>query len=144
MTRIEKLLLEDLDINTVTSGDITKVNLNKQDIFPLAHLILTNVVENGHTMTFNFSLLAMDLVYESKDATLNQFRGNDNEHDVLNTQLAVLNRLIQRMRKESGREYSFSIEGTTSLEPFSDRFENQVSGWALQFSVVVINNINSC
>ena len=35
----------------------------------------------------------MDIVDESKEATTDIFRGNNNEQDILNTQLAVLNKL---------------------------------------------------
>ena len=40
---IKTALLEDVNVNTVTIGDITDVNLNKQDIFPLSHLIINSV-----------------------------------------------------------------------------------------------------
>ena len=38
---IKNQLLDDININTVTSGDISNVNLSKQDIFPLGHIIIT-------------------------------------------------------------------------------------------------------
>ena len=41
---IKIALLEDKDIETVTTGDITDVNLNKQDIFPLGHIIINSVI----------------------------------------------------------------------------------------------------
>ena len=37
---IKQQLLLDKNINTVTTGDICDVNLNKQDIFPLGHIII--------------------------------------------------------------------------------------------------------
>jgi hypothetical protein len=144
MTTLKDILLTDVNVNTVTQGDITKVNLNKQDIFPLCHMILSNVSENGQTLSFNFNILAMDIVDESKEATTNIFRGNDNEMDVLNTQLAVLNKFLQILRKGQTYREGYQVEGAANLEPFSDRFENQVSGWALNFTLVVMNNIDIC
>ena len=32
---IKEQLLQDVNINTVTTGDISDVNINKQDIFPM-------------------------------------------------------------------------------------------------------------
>jgi len=40
---IENLLIADEYINTVTYGDISDVDLNKQTIFPLGHLIVNNI-----------------------------------------------------------------------------------------------------
>ena len=35
---IKEQLLSDVNINTVSTGDVSKLNLNKQDIFPLGHI----------------------------------------------------------------------------------------------------------
>ena len=35
---IKEQLLADTNINTVSTGDVSNVNLNKQDIFPLGHI----------------------------------------------------------------------------------------------------------
>ena len=56
MDTLKDLLLADVNVNTVTRGDITQVNLNKADIFPLSHIMLNNVAEDGQTMTFSFSI----------------------------------------------------------------------------------------
>ena len=85
---IKTALLEDKDINTVTTGDITDVNLNKQDIFPLGHIIINNVIDEEQVLRFNISILACDIVNQSKEFTVDRFTGNDNVQDILNTQLA--------------------------------------------------------
>lgn len=144
MDTLKDLLLADVNVNTVTRGDITQVNLNKQDIFPLSHIMLNNVSENGQTMTFNFSILAMDLVDNNKEETQDIFRGNNNEMDVLNTQLAVLNKFIQELRKGTTHRDGYQLEGTSNLQAFKDRFENELAGWSATFSLVVMNNIDIC
>lgn len=144
MDTLKDLLLSDVNVNTVTRGDITQVNLNKQDIFPLSHIMLNNVSENGQTMTFNFSILAMDLVDNNKEETTDIFRGNNNEMDVLNTQLAVLNKFIQELRKGTTHRDGYQLEGTSNLQAFKDRFENELAGWSATFSLVVMNNIDIC
>ena len=141
---VKDILLADVNCNTVTRGDITKVDLNKQNIFPLAHMILNNITESGQTMSFNFSILAMDIVDTSKNETVDIFRGNDNEMDVKNTQLAVLNKFVQILRKGATHRDGYQLDGSTTLEPFTDRFENEVTGWALSFTLVVMNNIDIC
>jgi len=63
---IKEQLLADVNVNTVTTGDITDVNLSKQDIFPLSHIIVNNVTVNEQTLDFNISILACDIVNQSK------------------------------------------------------------------------------
>ena len=87
---IKDQLLGDVNVNTVTTGDIYDIDLAKQSIFPLSHIIINNVTTQEQTLTFNISVLAMDIVDESKEPITDIFRGNNNEQDILNTQLAVL------------------------------------------------------
>ena len=119
---IEEQLLSDVNNNTVSIGDISKLNLNKQDIFPLAHMIVNSVSVKENVLRFNISILACDVVDQSKDETTDRFTGNDNEQDILNTQLAFLNRLIQRLRMGSLHTDMYQLEGNPSLTPFMDRF----------------------
>jgi hypothetical protein len=144
METLKDLLLADVNVNTVTRGDITQVNLNKADMFPLSHIMLNNVSENGQTMTFSLSILAMDIVDFSKEETTDIFRGNNNEMDVLNTQLAVLNKFIQKLRKGTTHREGYQVDGAVTLDAFKDRFENELAGWSATFSLIVMNNIDIC
>lgn len=142
--KIKDTLLSDLNVNTVTTGDITEVDLNKQTIFPLSHIIVNNVTSSENTLSFNISILAMDIVDQSKDSVTDIFLGNNNEQDVLNTQLAVLNKLVQKLRIGQLHRDLYQVLGDVTLEPFMDRFENQVAGWTATFDVIIQNDINVC
>ena len=74
---IKTQLLLDINVNTVTTGDISDINLNKQDIFPLSHIIVNNVVVNEQTLDFNISILSSDIVNQSKLETVDIFTGNN-------------------------------------------------------------------
>jgi len=141
---IKTALLEDKDINSVTTGDITEVNLNKQDIFPLGHIIINNVIDEEQVLRFNISILACDIVNQSKDFTVDRFTGNNNVQDILNTQLAVLNKLIQRLRMGNLHTEMYQLEGNPSLSPFYDRFENQLAGWTATMDIMIYNDIYIC
>tara|TARA_R110000764_G_scaffold78333_4_gene156316 strand:+ start:70 stop:540 length:471 start_codon:yes stop_codon:yes gene_type:complete len=141
---IKTALLEDKDINTVTTGDITDVNLNKQDIFPLGHIIINNVIDEEQVLRFNISILACDIVNQSKEFTVDRFTGNDNVQDILNTQLAVLNKLIQRLRMGNLYTDMYQLEGSPSIQPFYDRFENQLAGWTATMDIMIYNDIYIC
>ena len=91
--RIKNFLLDLDEVNTVTFGDIREIDLNKQTIFPLSHVTVNNVQLGSGTMTFNITVLAMDVVHVNKleytdppNADVdNTFYGIDNEQDVLST-----------------------------------------------------------
>ena len=54
---IKDQLLGDVNVNTVTTGDIFDIDLAKQSIFPLSHIIINNVTTQEQVLTFKFSKL---------------------------------------------------------------------------------------
>ena len=141
---IKDQLLADENVNTVTIGDITKIDLGKQSIFPLSHIIVNNVGNEDNILRFSMSVLSMDIVDISKEEVVDVFIGNNNEQDILNTQLAVLNKLVQVLRGGTIYQNLYQLDGNPSFEPFYDRFENEMAGWALTFDVLVPNDISIC
>lgn len=141
---IKDQLLADVNVNTVTTGDIFDIDLSKQTIFPLSHLIINTVNTGEQVLLFNISVMCMDVVDESKNKTTDIFLGNDNEQDVLNTQLAVLNKLIMVLRKGTLHNSQYQLEGDANCEPFYERFENKLAGWTATFDVLVANDITIC
>jgi len=141
---IKDSLLSDVNVNTVTTGDIFDIDLSKQSIFPLSHIIVNSVTLQEQVISFNITVMAMDIVDESKDATTDIFRGNNNEQDVLNTQLAVLNKLVMVLRRGTLYSDKFQLEGDASLEPFYERFDNRLAGYAATMDVIIHNDITIC
>ena len=142
--KLKDALLAEPFVNTVTFGSLDDVDLNKQTIFPLSHIIINNTTVGSKTLTFNVSILAMDIVDISKEATTDIFVGNDNEQDVLNTQLALLTRIINTLQRGDLYTELYQVEGDVNCEPFVDRFENKLAGWAATFDVLVQNDMTIC
>jgi hypothetical protein len=140
---IKEQLLLDENVNTVTTGDLTEIDLSKQTIFPLSHLIVNSVTVQEQVLNISLTLLSMDIVDASKDEVTDIFIGNDNEQDVLNTQLAVQNRLFGQLRQADVSD-NFQLSGDPSCEPFYDRFENELAGWSATFDVQIPNDIYLC
>ena len=144
---IDKLKLE-LEsspfVNTVTYGDISDVDLNKQTIFPLSHFIVNSFVTQENIVTFNCSLMCMDIVDESKEATTDEFKGNDNEQDVFNTQMNVITKVVCVFKRGDLHRLGYQIDGDPTAEAFVDRFENKLAGWTVTFDINVINDISIC
>jgi hypothetical protein len=131
-------------VNTITEGSIFEVDLNKQTIFPLCHLMVNNASIEEQVVRYNISVIAMDIVDVSKDATTDLFRGNDNEQDVLNTTFAVLQRLASSMLNGTLSDTNYRIETAPTCEPFTERFENLLAGWTMTFDIVVPNEMSIC
>jgi hypothetical protein len=142
--KLKDALIAEPFVNTVTFGSLDDVDLNKQTIFPLSHIIVNNTTVGTKTLTFNISILSMDIVDISKDEVEDIFVGNDNEQDVLNTQLALQTRVINTLQRGDLYTDLYQVQGDVSCEPFVDRFENKLAGWAATFDVVVQNDMTIC
>ena len=67
LTQAIKTELEnDPSINTVSFGDITELDLRKQTMFPLGHIMLNSVTNRNNVLVYNLSIFVMDLVDSSK------------------------------------------------------------------------------
>lgn len=135
-------------VNVVTFGDIFDVDLNKQTIFPLSHLMINQAQFEGQVVRVNVSVMCMDVVDETKEDPRDQnepFYGTNNEQDILNTQLAVINDLVTKLRKGTLYTDLYQLDGNPTCLPFSERFENLLAGWTATFDVLLPNTeISSC
>ena len=141
---IKNQLLDDININTVTTGDITQINLRKQDIFPLGHIIINSVTIEEQVLRFNITLLTMDIVNMSKEETVDIFKGSTNEQNILNTQLGVINKVVQVLKRGTLYTNKYQLDGDPVCEPFFDRFENELVGWSANMDIIIKNDITIC
>ena len=145
MERLRDSCLDSKRISTVTVGDLSEVDLDKQSIYPLAHIIINTANFNSTIITYDVSILFMDVVYS--DTTENEavIYDNDNLNFVLNTMINAGNQITDEFNSGSLNDGNTRINReTVSAEPFKDRFENLVAGWAFNFQVETRNNINRC
>ena len=131
----------DVLVNTVTQGNLFDIDLSKQTIFPLVHIIVNTASLEGNVVRYNISILAMDIVDITKDEDVNKFDGNDNELYVLNTQLQVLTRCYELLLRGDLWTDKFQIDGNPTCEPFVDRFENKLAGWTMTTDILIPNGM---
>lgn len=139
---LKDALVGDSHVNTVTLGDASEVDLAKQSIYPLAHIIPGNTTFTGSTVEMSFTIVLMDIVSNSPEDqrdVADFFHGQDNLQDVWNTQMQVGNRLIQRLRRGDLFDDLWQTE-TGTLAPFKDEYENALAGWVLDLTVTAPNN----
>ena len=132
-----------LNIHTVTSGDIWEIDLEKNTLFPLFHINPVNVTVGMNIRTFNFQLFVMDLVEPDES----------NEQEVLSDCLEIMNDIIAIYKHGEilygydaahGEEQRYFIDNDFTIEPFTERFDNAVTGWVMSFAIIVENELNSC
>lgn len=140
---LDNQLSADDFVNTVTRGDIFDIDLNKQTIFPLSHIMINSVAKEQRVLRVNITIMCMDVVDINKAAPTDILRGNDNEDDVLNTQLAVALRAMEVFERGDNTK-QWVLDGNPSFEPFTERFENYLAGWACTFDLLVPNTMTKC
>ncbi len=129
-----------LQINTTTFGDIFEVDL-VETTYPLLHVSTSTANFAQHTLTYNFQLIVMDLV--SKDES--------NERDVLSDTLETIGDIISVLKNQTGDfkgirnfETEVALSPSIACEPFTERFDNEVSGWTASVSIEVGFNASQC
>jgi hypothetical protein len=135
INKIKEALLDEPFVNTVTEGDIFEVDLAKRTLFPLSHIMINSATHQGNVIQFNVTILLMDL--------LNQ-KDESNKVDVWNTQMAVGVRVLDRLNRGDLRSDFWELTGSPNFEPFTERFENDLAGWAVTFDVLVRNDMTIC
>lgn len=143
-TKIKELLENDDNVNTVTYGSIFDVATEKLTIYPLSHLMTNSVEIEDNLYRVSVTILFMDLLDISKEDTTDLFRGNDNLHDVFNTQLIVATKLANNLKTANLRSEGFMIDGNPRLEQFKHKFTEGVAGWTMSFDVLTRQNVSIC
>lgn len=130
-------------VNTITQGSLDDIDNYKSTIFPLSHIVINNVSPENNILRFNVTIIAMDIVDFNKDETTDIFLGNDNEIDVLNTQLTVLVRMYEVLRRGDLNDF-LEVDGFPNMEPFTERFENYLAGWTMTLDILIPNEMSIC
>ena len=130
--------------SNVSFGDIADIDLKKQTIFPLAHIMVNNATINDTYISFNVTLFLMDLVDDSKEPDASLFLGNNNSQDILNTQLALATRVMRVLQKADLYRDEFELINPANCEPFEERFDNALAGWAVTFDINAKTEMTYC
>jgi len=145
LDKIRDRLRDNPSVFSVTFGDISEVDLNKTTIFPLSHLTITNVTFERSVVNFNIALLCLDVVdYNKEKYDDDIFYGNTNLQDIYNTQLQVVNDVVQSVRRGSLFDSKIQLIGDPVATPFKDKYENELAGWGIEINVSMINDISIC
>tara|TARA_R110002020_G_scaffold55316_3_gene153641 strand:- start:298 stop:831 length:534 start_codon:yes stop_codon:yes gene_type:complete len=143
-------------IETVTTGDIFDINLEKMEKFALMHINPVNVTTAEFGLTYNFQIFICDLVAEKADwteTTIQSANNLSNEQEVLSETLQISVDIISMLRHSLQQSMSgvndinealYFTEGQQTLEPFTERFDNLLTGWVFSLGILVANDFDAC
>ena len=137
-TKLKQALEANEITNSVTEGDLFSLDISKQSIFPLAHLSIGNVTYNGPVLNYAVTIVFADVVDISKEEDSDAFVGNDNEHDVLNTQLTAGVRLVELARR--GELLNFTGISSPYEEPVGPNLNIPTKGKNIEESSEILYN----
>ena len=120
-----------LQVKQYGKGDVWEIQPKELD-----YLVLWAIEESAsvseRTLTYNIRLLAMDRVLP----------GEENEEEVLSDTLSILLDFVAYFRQLHTEDVS--IQTSVSLEPFTERFDDKVTGHSCVLSITQPYNYNKC
>ena len=125
---------------SISFGDIFEVDLTQNGKYPMMHVSTETAAYDTGKLSYNFQIIVMDLV--DKDEA--------NEHDVLSDTLEIIGDVISRIRHSAldadvdDFRNTIRLQDSISCEPFTERFDNEVTGWTASISIEVEFNAGAC
>jgi hypothetical protein len=129
--------------NSVTVGELTELDLQKQTVFPLANITVNSVTHNSNSLTFDVTITNVDIVEISKDEPENLIYNNDNLIYIWSNQLFVINKLVSRIKASKIYE-TWEILNDPQSEFINKEFENMLAGVQTTLNITVPNDISTC
>ena len=140
---LKDFLLQDIDVNTVTHGAVEDVDIDKKNIFPLAHILATGMSFPTGMVAYNFTIHILDQRNISKKKSTDKWLKNDNELDNLATCGAVVNRLVSNLKRQYN-DFDIDLLNEPNPIPVMYQFTNVLDGWQVDIQLGISNNIEVC
>ena len=135
---------EDPFVNTTTQGITEEMDLDKGNIYPIFNIELFDATFPNNTVTFQLEITCLQQRDTNNEIRTDKFWEQDNKTDNFNETLAVINRVVGKMRKDFD-DTEISIEETPGAFKLEDWGMNNLDGWTLTSTVEMPNtNIDLC
>jgi hypothetical protein len=128
-------------VYSISTGNIEEIDTSGAVKYPLVHIVPNEVVAGTNTLTFNFNILAMDLVQVDES----------NEQEVLSDTLSILTDIIAQYRQggelqiyPDNKGVFAQVDEDITIEPFTEHLDNVVSGWNASFSIEIPYQYKAC
>ena len=124
--------------NAITFGDVSEVDLQKQSILPLAHIVLDSIENLPASVNVNYTGVVVDSIDSNNldpRTTLNKFSRTDNLEDVFHDLAFRLRRVFLSIQKDV--DTNISLVGLPTFEALYDEGLNDFAGyrWTAVFNI---------
>ena len=146
---LETIAEKHYEINSFHSGELDEVDINKLGATDYVILYAepgTVVVDKG-VLSYSFTLYVMDMVNDQVlgDSPNNQRVGRvDTYSETLQIMQDVINEFHQNLYSTSWVDDQIVLDLPINAEPFTARFDNELTGWTATINVQVHNKNNLC
>ncbi len=120
-------------VNTSTMGE--EIDLNKSNIFPLFNIDITGAsFPSNRTVSFDVTMVCLDVRSINNEDTTDKFYNNDNEIDNHNATISVLNNIWVKMHRDFAKN-NITASDAPRLEQITFSDKNLLDGWSIDFTV---------
>ena len=140
ISKFNTIATNHLQINSFQNGTLDEVSINKlsQTDYVFLYVELENVVIDNGVMQYVVNVLVCDLLQGD----------NANRNDVYSNTLQILNDVIAEFIQSASSTSSVGSETIIQLpiscEPFTARFENELTGFNATLNIEVNDKNNLC
>ena len=146
---LETIAEKHYEIKSFHSGELDEVDINKLGATDYTMLYAepgTVVVDKG-VLSYSFTLYVMDMVNDQVlgDSPNNQRVGRvDTYSETLQIMQDVINEFHHSLYSTSWVDDQVVLDLPINAEPFTARFDNELTGWTATINVQVHNKNNLC
>ncbi len=131
-------------INTVTIGDASQVDLDRDTTFPLCHIQLENSTIDTNSVEFTIKIACIDVVDHTKEDNSDSNYQNKHIDYILNTQHNSIGTLITQFMRGSLRDQQLQVDEAFSCTPIYEEYENILVGWEGDLVIKTQNKFSIC
>ena len=146
---LETIADKHFEINSFHSGGMSEVDINKLGAtdYVILYAEPGEATINTGVMTYSFSVYVMDMTNDQilGDSPNNErIARTDTYSETLQIMQDVINEFKQSMYSTSWVDNEVVLETPITVEPFTARFENELTGWVADITIEVNNTNNLC
>tara|TARA_R110000782_G_scaffold263396_1_gene356036 strand:- start:149 stop:676 length:528 start_codon:yes stop_codon:yes gene_type:complete len=130
-------------ITTVTHGNFQDIDVKRQTLFPLLHVVPVNLVVTSSIVTYTYTLFFCDLPDFNKE---DQYKmaapwwGTDNTIDVLNQMSLAAQMFIDQLTRGVSVDNKFQVAVTNTGTFFTNKVENLLTGVQMDINITMPNS----
>jgi hypothetical protein len=144
----ETIATKHYNINSFHSGMMDEVDINKlgAEDYIILYAEPSNATLNNGVMTYSFTIYVMDMINnEIGDAPNKQRLGRvDTYSQTLSILQDVIAEFKQNLSSKSWVDDEVVLQLPITIEPFTARFNNLLTGWSSTINIDVNNKNNLC